>query len=124
MNLWRPTKTEWITFFTLMPVIDVFLNYLFFGERVWSDFHIWLYSFPIIYVQGWLSWYLHIVAMHWYRIKLPLLKQTVPRLILLFFSHIVLTSLTFAFLFYGYDAFHLLRYYLEVEKIKISALMA
>jgi len=124
MNLWKPTKTEWITFFSLMPVIDVLLNYLFFGERVWSDFHIWLYSFPIIYVQGWLSWYLHIVTMHWYRIKFPVLKQTVPRLILLFFSHIVLMSLTFASLFYGYDAFHFLGYYLEMEKLKISVLMA
>jgi sensor histidine kinase YesM len=124
MNLWRPTKTEWLTFFTLMPVIDVLLNYLLFGEKVWSDFHIWLYSFPIIYVQGGLLWFLHIVAMHWYRVKLPLLKQTVPRLILLFFSHIVLTSLTFASLFYGYDAFHFLGYYLEMEKLKISMLMA
>src|SRR5689334_13405392 len=104
MNLWRPTRAEWITFFTLMPVIDVLLNYLFFGEQVWNDFHIWLYSFPVIYVQGLLSWYLQIVTMHWYRIKLPLLKQTVLRLILLFFSHILLTCLTFASLFYGYDA--------------------
>jgi len=124
MNLWRPTRTEWITFFTLMPVIDVLLNYLFFGERVWSDYHIWLYSFPIIYVQGWLSWYLDIIVMHWYRIQLPLLKQTVPRLILLFFSHIVLTSLTFTSLFYGYDSFHFLGYNLELEKLKISLLMA
>jgi two-component system LytT family sensor kinase len=124
MNPLRPTKTEWITFFALMPGISVLLNYLFFGERVWSDYHIWLYSFPIIYVQGWLSWYLHIIAMHLYRVRLPLLKQTVPRLILLYFSHIVLTSLTFASLFYAYDALHFLGYNLNVGKLKISILMA
>jgi len=124
MNPWRPTKTEWITFFALMPFIDVLLNYLFFGDLVLNDYHIWLYSFPIIYVQGWLSWYLQIIAMHWYRVKLPLLKQTFPRLILLYFSHIAVTSLIFASLFYVYDAFHFLGYNLDLGKLKIAVLLA
>ena len=50
MNPWKPTKIEWITFFALMPFIDVVLNYLFFGDRIWHDVRIWLYSFPIIYL--------------------------------------------------------------------------
>ncbi|HEY6975291.1 MAG TPA: histidine kinase [Chitinophagaceae bacterium] len=124
MNPWKPTRTEWITFFALMPVSDVVFNYLFFGNRIWNDFHIWLYSFPIIYVQGWFSWYLHIGTMHWYRVELPLLKQTLPRLTLLFFSHIALTSLIFASLLYVYDVFHFLGYSLNAEKLKISVLIA
>ena len=95
MNPWRPTKIEWITYFALMPFIDVLLNYLLFGDRIWHDVYIWLYSFPIIYVQGFISWYLHIVAMHLYRVWFPLLKHAAYRLVLLFFTHVALTSLTF-----------------------------
>src|SRR6476469_3483966 len=102
MNPWRPTKIEWITYFALMPFIDVTLNYLLFGERIWHDVYIWLYSFPVIYTQGFLSWYLHTVAMHLYRIWFPLMKQAVYRLTLLFFTHVALTSVTFVTLFYGY----------------------
>lgn len=124
MSPWKPTKIEWITYFALMPFIDVVLNYLLFGERTWHDVHIWLYSFPIIYVQGFISWYFHIVTMHLYRIWFPLLKQAVYRLVLLFFTHVGLTSLTFAILFYGYDLFHFLGYEFNGDNLKISILAA
>ncbi|QEC67179.1 hypothetical protein FRZ67_07680 [Panacibacter ginsenosidivorans] len=124
MNPWRPTKIEWITYFALMPFIDATLNYLLFGERIWHDVYIWLYSFPVIYAQGFISWYFHIVAMHLYRIWFPLMKQAVYRLVLLFFTHVALTSLTFAALFYGYDRFHFLGYVFDAHNLQISILAA
>lgn len=124
MNPWRPTKIEWITYFALMPFIDVTLNYLLFGERIWHDVYIWLYSFPIIYVQGFVSWYFHIVSMHLYRIWFPLMKQSVKRLVLLFVTHVGLTSITFVTLFYGYDMFHFLGYVFDAENLRISIFAA
>lgn len=124
MSPWKPTKVEWITFFALMPVIDVVLNYLIFGMRLWHDRDIWTYSFPVIYVQGFASWYLHIVTMHWYRVQFPLLNQALLRVTLLFFTHVALTSLTFAMLFYGYNYFHFLGYNLEIHKLNMSILVA
>ncbi len=72
MKAWmKPSRVEWITFFALMPVLSVLLNHLLFGDRLWHDPVIWFYSFTLICAQGFISWYLHIVSMHWLRIRLP-----------------------------------------------------
>lgn len=120
----KPTRLEWITFFTLMPVLSALLNHLLFGERIWHDRSIWLYSMPLTYVQGLMSWYLHIVSMHWLRIRLPGLHDTLMRLSILAVTHIILTSLTFAALFYGYDYFHFLGYVLDTQQFRTSILLA
>ena len=124
MSPWKPTRLEWISFFVIMPLLALGLNYLLFNDRLWHDGSIWLYSYPLIYIQGFGSWYLHIASMHWYRVLFPALKQTGIRLVLLAATHIALTSLTFAMIFYGYDAFHFLGYQLEMEQFKLSILMA
>lgn len=125
MKEWlKPTRLEWITFLVLMPVLASVLNYLVFGDRIWNDKQIWFYSFPIIYFQGLGSWYLHILAMHWMRLEFPGLRQTSKRLILVACTHIALTSLTFAMIFYGYDAIHFLGYSINPEEFKISVLLA
>ena len=124
MNPWKPTKVEWITFFALMPILDVVLNNLLFGGRMFRESDIWKYSFPIIFVQGFASWYLHIVTMHWYRLQFPHLNQALLRVTLLFFTHVALTSLTFATIFYGYNYIHFLDYSLNLDKLRLSILVA
>jgi len=81
MRRWiKPRRVEWVSFYTMMPVLCLILNYLLFGSRLKTDYRIWLYSYPLIFLQGFISWYLHIVVMHWLRIKFPLLRQTTLRL--------------------------------------------
>ena len=123
-NWTKPRRIEWISFFTMMPVIGVVLNYLLYGDRIYSDYRIWLYSFPVIYIQGFISWYLHIVVMYWLRIKFPLLSQTTLRLFILAFAHISMTFLTFVGLFYAYDAFHFLEYDLDINQLRICLFVA
>jgi two-component system, LytTR family, sensor kinase len=125
MKEWmKPNKLEWITYLSLMPVLCLVLNNLLFGERAWEDKEVWKYSFPFILVQGFFSWYLHVLVMHWLRIRLPNINQIAMRLTLLAFSHIALTSLTFAMIFFGYGAFHVLGYQLDVDQFKVSVLVA
>jgi two-component system, LytTR family, sensor kinase len=125
MKAWmKPSRIEWITFFALMPVLTLLLNILFFGNRTWTDHKVWLYSFPVVYIQGWLSWYLHIISMHWLRLRFPSIKQTPKRLTILAVTHIGLTTLTFWSLFYGYDAFHFLGYTLDFGQFMNSVLIA
>ena len=121
MKAWmKPSKIEWLSFFTIMPLLCVLLNHLLFGTRQWNDERIWLFSFPVIYVQGLCSWYLHIFVMHWLRVAFPDIKQTKLRLTLLAIAHISLISLTYIFLFYTYDATHFLGYVLDKEQLKIA----
>jgi hypothetical protein len=114
MKPWmKPLKLEWISFLTIMPVLCLLLNYLLFGSSRFTDPDIWLFSFPLIYLEGFVSWYLHIFVMHWLRIKFPDIRQTGLRLTLLGLCHITLISATFILLFVGYDALHFLGYQLD-----------
>ena len=125
MKNWiRPRRIEWISFYTMMPVLCILLNYLLFGDLIHNDYRIWLYSFPIIYLQGFVSWYLHIAVMYWLRIKFPLLKETTMRLFILALVHISMTFLTFVALFYTYDALHFLGYNLDTGKLKTCLFVA
>src|SRR5215204_101845 len=121
MRQWmKPSKFEWMSFVTIMPLLCILLNHLLFGARQWQDERIWFYSFPLIFVQGFISWYLHIFVMHWLRVVLPNMKQTGLRLALLAVSHITLISLTYICLFYAYDATHFLGYQLDQEKLNFA----
>jgi two-component system, LytTR family, sensor kinase len=121
MKKWiKPSKLEWISFLAIMPLLCILLNHLLFGARQFHDYNIWLFSFPIIYVQGFVSWWLHIVVMHWLRIKFPGIRQTSLRLFLLAFAHISMVSLTYILLFFSYDAFHFLGYQLNWDQLRLA----
>lgn len=121
MKSWmKPTKLEWISFFAIMPLLTMFLNFLLFGPRQFHDYKIWVFSFPIIYVQGFFSWYAHILVMHWLRIQFPDIKQTSLRLTVLGISHIALISLTFIVLFNVYAAFHFLGYVFDSSRLVLA----
>lgn len=125
MKAWmKPNKVEWLTYITGMPILSLVLNVLLYGNRVWHDKDVWIYSFPLVIAQGVVSWYLHVLVMHWLRIVFPAIKQTVKRLVILAISHICLTSLTFAMLFYSYDATGFLGYELDTDQFRISILVA
>lgn len=114
MKQWmKPSRLEWMSFVVIMPLLCLLLNQLMFRQRQWTDSRIWLYSFPVIYVGGLCSWYLHILVMHWLRITFPNIRQTNLRLALLGFMHIGMISLTFILLFYAYDATGFLGYHLQ-----------
>ena len=121
MKQWmKPTKLEWLSFFTIMPMLCVLLNQLLFGPRQWQDEKIWLFSFPLIFAEGFCSWYMHIFVMHWLRVIFPNIRQTGLRLMLLAVAHISLISLTWILLFYAYDSFHFLGYQLDKHKLMFA----
>jgi len=110
MNPWRPTKIEFITFLVLAPVLTLLFNILLFGDRVNSEGQILAYSFPLTFIDLFFFWYLHILVMHWYRIRLPKLNQTLLRLTLLTITHMIMSIITFWVLFKAYDFTHFLGY--------------
>jgi two-component system LytT family sensor kinase len=119
-NWMKPTKLEWISFVAIMPLLCLVLTYLLFGFDRFNDYKIWLFSFPIIYVEGFVSWYVHILVMHWLRIKFPHIRQTSLRLTILGVSHIALISITFLILFYAYDALHFLGYVFNRSQLAVA----
>jgi sensor histidine kinase YesM len=125
MKKWiRPRRIEWLSFLIMMPFLSFLLNNLLFKGRLFTDADVWIYSMPVIYLQGLVSWYLHVAVMHWLRIRLPRIRQTRLRLLLLSASHLFLTCFTFTALFLLYDATHFLGYVLEREQLFASLLLA
>lgn len=45
-----PTRLQVFSFLASMPVIDFVLNYILFGEAVFQNGKIWLFSFPVLFV--------------------------------------------------------------------------
>ena len=125
MKEWmKPTKLEWISFVAMMPVLAVVLNQLLFPTKNFSDRELWLFSFPIIMMMGLLSWYLHILVMHWLRIKYPSIQQTGKRLTILAIAHVLLTWTTFISLLVAYDLTHFLGYSLHWKNIQTALFIA
>lgn len=124
MKHWtKPTSIEWISFLTMMPCLGLLLNHLLFPDRNFFDTEVWMYSYPVIIVQGAVSWYMHILVMHWLRIRFPNIQQTNKRLLILGLSHVALISITFTLLFTVYDATGFLGYKMDGSQLRIALLL-
>ena len=121
MKKWmKPTRIEWRSFFVMMPLICLLLDNLLFGYRAFQDIKVWLYSFPLIYLIGCVSWYVQIVLMNELRVRFPDIKQTGLRLVILGLSHFFIRSVAFVAIFYFYDAIHFLGYNLNTERLQFA----
>jgi two-component system LytT family sensor kinase len=116
----KPTRFERVSFFAMMPLVCMMLNYLLFRQRQFTDWRVWAFSFPVIYVLGFISWYLQIIVMHWLRISFSRITQTSLRLTVLGVAHISMVSITYVVLFSGYDATHFLGYHLDARSLRIA----
>ena len=119
MNIWRPTKVEWATFYVMMPLLGIAVYYLMLGHQ---GFHLQTFipAFTVIAAIGILSWYLHIISMHLLRNWLHEFRQTLLRLILLALCHFLLISATMAVYFYGFDAMGFLNYQFDEQNFRLS----
>lgn len=122
MNPLKPTKIEWITFFTLMPFIGFGVYYLLYGER-YSEPELITQAVPLIFLIGFISWYLHILVMHYLRVWFPEFRQTVSRLCILTIAHLSLITSSMVVFFYGFNAMHFQGYHLNVHNFNISVLL-
>src|SRR3712207_3493413 len=78
----KPTRLQVFSFIASMPVIDVVLNYILFEDRLFHDGKIWLFSFPLLYLIGVVSWRSQVGIQNWIQVSFPGLKQTSKRIIL------------------------------------------
>ncbi|TMI70533.1 MAG: hypothetical protein E6H09_16455 [Bacteroidetes bacterium] len=106
----RSTKIEWYSFLAAMPLIDLGMNYILYKDRLFSDYRIWLVSFPLIWVAGVITWYFHVVYSHSMQRKYPGLNQSTMRIIMKCLVNIFVMSPAVLIIFLSYDALHILGY--------------
>jgi sensor histidine kinase YesM len=91
-----------------------------FDDRMFSDFSIWLISFPIIYVIGIGSWYVHTIISSVVNKKYPELHQTRLRILILSLSIIPFMSASVTLILVIYNTFGVLGYQLTSEDLKLG----
>ena len=123
MKKHRPTRLQVYTFLASMPIIDFVLNYIMFDERLFSELRIWVISFPLIYIIGIGSWYIHTLISSIVNEKYPDLKQTRIRILILSLSIIPFMSASVTVIFFLYDALAVLGYQMNYEDLKLGLLV-
>jgi two-component system, LytTR family, sensor kinase len=109
----KPSASEWRGFLVLMPLLSLLLNNVFFGSALWTDYRVMLFSFPLVISVGGFAWYGQIMVMQLLRQLFPLVNQTSLRLVLLAFSHLLITVFTFFLIVFTYDSLQFLEYALR-----------
>lgn len=124
MRLHTIPRLKGYTFLLSMPIIDIGINQILYGERLWNEWEIWLVSFPLVFVLGFLSWYTRITASAKVERKYPELAQTNIRIrfkmlvCVLSMISAVLVVLTI------YSLFHIQGYYFRPSDIWRGAILA
>ena len=110
MRFFKAPKHKLQTFLLSMPLIDVVLNLIIYKQRFWTDINVWLISFPLIFIIGMGSWYLHSVYEDFIEKKYPELAQTSRRVFWKAMVVFLVMSPSVLVIFFVYDYFHILGY--------------
>lgn len=120
MKEFKPGKTEWITFLVLMPVINLIILHILFGEAMWHNPVTLCVAFCINYVLGLFTFFINVFVMHKFQQAWPDLNQTVKRVIVIVVSHIVITIAFFSIIFQIYDATSLFGFKKDLQQLNLS----
>lgn len=106
----KPAKIEVISFLVPMPFIILAFHHIFYPDTVYKDWRIWAFSFPLIYIIGIGSWYLHVQYEHFIRRKFPELRHTAKRIFFALFVNLLVMTPSAIMIIWVYDYFHILGY--------------
>ncbi|HRG69416.1 MAG TPA: histidine kinase [Saprospiraceae bacterium] len=119
----NPPRYQYIGFYISMPFITYSLCYILFGERLHSEWTIWLISYPIIYIIGYLSWRSHYVYDNYLQLKYPGLDQTRKRVFLKLPINLLVMSPSVLLIIYVFHIFNIQNYVLQLEDLKYALLV-
>lgn len=120
MKWYKPPSYQLHGFLMSMPVIGIILNRILFDERVYTEWKIWVFSFPLLFLLGYCSFYLHYqyhrLIISWY----PDLHQTAKRAILKLGVNIFVMTPSVLVIFFLYHYFHILGYSMQPGDLRLG----
>ncbi|MBO9573880.1 MAG: histidine kinase [Chitinophagaceae bacterium] len=123
MKLYRPPGYQLNGFLISMPFITWGWNYILYGDKLYSDWRIWVVSFPLIYLIGVISWYMHYQYDHFLMTRYPSLNQTGKRIFFKLFIYVFVMTPSVLAIFLVYHTFHIFGYTLKQEDLKWGLLI-
>ncbi|HTD94107.1 MAG TPA: histidine kinase [Chitinophagaceae bacterium] len=119
----KSTRIQWYSFLASMPLIDFGLNHIFYGDRLFHDYRIWLLSFPLVWLIGLGTWYNHVLYDCWVVKKYPEIKQSVKRVILKSCVVLLVMTPSILLIFVFYDWLHIFGYRLHQADLEKGLLL-
>ncbi len=123
MKLRNPPKFQWAGFLFSMPFISWTLNSIMFGLGWYKQWQLWLGSFPLIFLLGMGSWFLHYQYDDAVRRKFPAINQTSKRVRYITFVFLFVMTPSVLAIFFLYDALNLFGYKLNYDHLKMGLLV-
>ncbi|MBX3252768.1 MAG: histidine kinase [Chitinophagaceae bacterium] len=119
MKLIKPPAYEFYGFLISMPFITLWVHYILYGNRVFTDPQLWFFSFPLLFILAVVSWYCHFRYHYFVASRLPGLKNSYKRI---FFKLLVypLVMAPSVIAIHGiYAGFNLFGYSYNPESLKL-----
>lgn len=110
MKWTRFPKLELFSFIFSMPLIDLAIHQILFRERLWNEMSIWIFSYPLVFVLGFLTWFFLVISSHYAERKYPELNQSYQRISYKVLVVLFMTSPSILLIFLLYDHFSLFNY--------------
>ncbi len=123
MKFRKPPTYQFISWGLSMPFIAWALNAIIFKEKLYSDWRIWAFSYPLLIVMGFVSWYMHYQYDTAIRVKYPAIKETGKRIFLIVLVYVFVMAPSVVLIFFVYDYFNILGYQISVEDVKLGLLL-
>ncbi|KIC96032.1 sensor histidine kinase [Flavihumibacter solisilvae] len=118
MKFYKPPKHQLYSFLMSMPIIDFVMHYIMFGDRVYYESQLWFFSFPLLFLMGMGSWYMHYQYDHLIWQKFPLLSQTFKRVMLKIPVYVIVMTPSVLIILFVYHAFGLFGFRLTTDSVK------
>lgn len=106
-----------------MPFIAWALSIIIFDDRVYKDWRIWVFSYPLLILLGFLSWYMHFQYDSAIRKRYPSIKETGMRIFLIVLVYLFIMTPSVLLIFLVYDYFHILGYNISAGDVKMGLLL-
>ncbi|HTE28058.1 sensor histidine kinase [Flavitalea sp.] len=110
MKMEKRVSLRLIGFIIAMPFVAWLLNYILYDERLYTDWRIWLFSFPFICFLGFLTWLLQIWCLDKIQARFPALNQTATRVLILMGLSALAVTFSLFIIFFIYDYFAIIGY--------------
>lgn len=119
----KPTRVQCYSFLASMPLIAFGINHILYKDRAFTDYQVWLISFPLIWFIGFLTWYGHVVYDRSVSNKYPEIRQSAKRVLVKCLVVFFVMTPAVLLLFFLYDSVHLLGYEVRNNDLKKGILV-
>ncbi|MBO9154812.1 sensor histidine kinase [Chitinophaga sp. GCM10012297] len=123
MKLPVVNKIHLWSFILSMPFISLALNYVMYGNRVYTDWRIWAESVPLIYLIGLFSWFGHELYHNFTVRTFPGIDQTKRRVLMKCAVNLLVMTPSVLLILFTYHYFHILGYSLKPDDLTYGYLV-